>query len=251
MPAIVMQQHDMRRTVMNVLAVGANPDDVEFLCAGTLAAFARRGDRVSIAYLTQGDKGSASLPPEEIAGIRQKEAQSAAALIGAELHALGLPDGEVVVSLELRRRVVEVIRAARPDIIITHHPHDYMSDHNCTSRLVFDASFWAGSRHFEGDPGRLPPCERRPPLYYMDTVGGIGFIPQEYVDITEVMEVKIAMLSQHQSQIRYMKERDGLDFLDCMRTAARYRGFQCGVACAEGFIPERVYPSCSPRRLLP
>ena len=236
---------------MNVLAVGANPDDVEFLCAGTLAVFARRGDRVSIAYLTKGDKGSASLPPDEIAGIRQQEAQSAAAVIGAELHALGLPDGEVVVSLELRRRVVEVIRAAQPDLIITHHPHDYMSDHNCTSRLVFDASFWAGSRHFKGDPGRHPHCEQRPPLYYMDTVGGIGFVPQEYVDITEVMEVKTAMLSQHQSQIRYMKERDGLDFLDCMRTAARYRGFQCGVAYAEGFIPERVYPSCSPRRLLP
>ena len=236
---------------MNVLAVGANPDDVEFLCAGTLAIFARRGDRVSIAYLTKGDKGSSRLSPQEIAGIRQQEAQSAAAVIGAELHALGLPDGEVVVSLELRRRVVEVIRAARPDMIITHHPHDYMSDHNCTSRLVFDASFWAGSRHFEGDPGGQPHCDRRPPLYYMDTVGGIGFIPQEYVDITEVMEVKTAMLSQHKSQIRYMKERDGLDFLDCMSTAARYRGFQCGVAYAEGFIPERIYPSLATRRLLP
>jgi len=236
---------------MNVLAVGANPDDVEFLCAGTLAVFARRGDRVSIAYVTKGDKGSATLPPEEIAALRGQEAQSAAAVIGAELHSLGLPDGEVVVNLELRRRMVEVIREARPDMIITHHPSDYMSDHNCTSRLVFDASFWAGSRQFEGDPGRHPHCEKRPPLFYMDTVGGIGFVPQEYVDITAVIEVKTAMLSRHQSQITYMKERDGLDFLDCMTTAARYRGFQCGVAYAEGFIPERIYPSLTTRRLLP
>ena len=236
---------------MNVLAVGANPDDVEFLCAGTLALFARRHDRVSIAYLTQGDKGSATLPPAEVAALRRQEAREAAELIGAELHCLEIPDGEVVVSLELRRRVVEVMRACRPDLVITHSPNDYMSDHNNTSRLVFEASFWAGSRHFEGVPGGAPHCDLRPPLYYMDTVGGIGFVPQEYVDISGVIETKTAMLSRHRSQLEYMKKRDGLDFLDCMKTAARYRGYQCGVPYAEGFIPERVYPSISPRRLLP
>jgi LmbE family N-acetylglucosaminyl deacetylase len=147
--------------------------------------------------------------------------------------------------------VVEVMRACRPDLVITHCPNDYMSDHNNTSRLVFEASFWAGSRHFEGVPGGAPHCDLRPPLYYMDTVGGIGFVPQEYVDISGVIETKTAMLSRHRSQLEYMKKRDGLDFLDCMKTAARYRGYQCGVPYAEGFIPERVYPSISPRRLLP
>jgi LmbE family N-acetylglucosaminyl deacetylase len=237
--------------MMKVLAIGANPDDVEFLCAGTLAVFARRGDPVAIAYLTQGDKGSATLPPARIATIRRREAREAAAVIGAELFALGIPDGEVVVSLELRRRLVEVIRAVQPDLVITHHPQDYMSDHVNCSHLVLEAVFWAGSRRFRGAPGRAPHCEVRPPLYYMDTVGGIGFVPQEYVDITDVIEVKADMLSRHESQLAYMKQRDGLDFLDCMRTAARYRGYQCGVRYAEGFIPERVYPSLSPRRLLP
>ena len=236
---------------MNVLAVGANPDDVEFLCAGTLAACARRGDRISIAYLTQGDKGASAASPGEIAAVRRREAEAAAALIGARLTALGIPDGEVEVTLSLRRRVVEVIRSEQPDFIITHYPFDYMSDHNATSRLVFEASFWAGSRHFSGDPGSAPAHSLRPPVYYMDTVGGLGFLPQEYVDISPVMDLKTAMLSEHGSQLAYMKERDGLDFLDCMRTAARYRGYQCGVEYAEGFVPERVYPSLSPRRLLP
>jgi LmbE family N-acetylglucosaminyl deacetylase len=236
---------------MKVLAVGANPDDVEFLCAGTLARCAGRGDQIAIAYLTTGDKGGAAISLEETAAIRREEAENAARIIGAELYPLGIPDGHVEVNLAIRRRIVEVIRIVRPDVLITHYHRDYMSDHNNTSRLVKDASFWACVAGFEGDPNQAEPHSLIPPVYYMDTVLGIGFHPEVYVDITEVMDVKIEMLSKHQSQIRYMRERDGLDFLDCMKTAARYRGYQCGVAFAEGFIAERIYPSVSPRRDLP
>jgi LmbE family N-acetylglucosaminyl deacetylase len=236
---------------VKVLAVGANPDDVEFLCAGTLARYADRGDQTAIAYLTTGDKGGTDMSPEETAAVRREEADNAARVIGAELYPVGLPDGHVEVNLALRRRIVEVIRLARPDVLITHFHRDYMSDHSNTSRLVKDASFWAGVAGFEGYGGQAPSHDVIPPVYYMDTVLGIGFQPEQYVDITDVMEVKIEMLSKHQSQIRYMRERDGLDFLDCMKTAARYRGYQCGAAFAEGFIAERVYPSVSPRRDLP
>ena len=76
---------------MNILAVGANPDDVEFLCAGTLAVYAKRGDSVSISFLTTGDKGSSKIPPEEMATIRQQEAQNAAKIIGAKVFPLGIP----------------------------------------------------------------------------------------------------------------------------------------------------------------
>ena len=236
---------------MNVLAVGANPDDIEFLCAGTLALCANRGDKVSMAYLTTGDKGSNEIPLDQMAAIRKEEAENAARVIAADIYCLSIPDGEVEVSLALRRKVVELMRKARPDVLITHFPSDYMSDHNYTSQLVVDASFWTGVKCFMGDPGKAPKAEVIPPVFYMDTVGGIGFIPQEYVDISEVMDIKIEMLSQHKSQLEYMKERDGLDFLDCMKTAAKYRGYQCGVEYAEGFIPNRIYPSVSPRRILP
>lgn len=236
---------------MNILAIGANPDDVEFLCAGTLAVYAKRGDSVSIAYMTTGDKGSSEIAPEEMAGVRKEEAEKAAKVIGAKLLPLGIPDGEVEVSMLLRRRVVEVIRQVRPDMMITHSPNDYMSDHNYTSQLIVDASFWAGSKHFAGEPGKAEQAKIRPPVFFMDTLTGIGFLPQEYVDITEVMDIKIEMLSQHKSQLDYMKKRDGLDLLDYMKTAAKYRGYQCGVKYAEGFIPNRIYPSLSTKRLLP
>ena len=236
---------------MNILAVGANPDDVEFLCAGTLAVYANRGDSVSIAFLTKGDKGSREIPLEEMAAIRKGEAENAAKIIGAKMFPMGVPDGDVEVSLDLRRKTAELIRQTKPDAVITHFHDDYMSDHNYTSQLVVDASFWAGAKHFTGDPNQAPHVEVRPPVFYMDTLMGIGFVPQEYVDITEVMDIKIEMLSQHKSQLEYMKERDGLDFLDYMITAAKYRGYQCGVNYAEGFIPNRIYPSLSTKRLLP
>ena len=236
---------------MNILAVGANPDDIELLCAGTLAVYAQRGDHVAICYLTNGDKGSLECSPGEMATIRRREAQDSARVIGADLFPLEIPDGEVEVSLPLRRRVVGVIRQAQPDVIITHDRHDYMSDHNSTSRLVFDAAFWAMAGGFAGDPEEAPPASVSPPIFYMDTVGGIGFVPEEYVDISGVIDIKIEMLSQHKSQIAFMRERDGFDLIDYVRTSAKYRGYQCGVPYAEGFVPERVYPSVRPRRLLP
>ena len=236
---------------MNILAVGANPDDIEFLCAGTLAVYAKRGDTVAISYLTTGDKGSHDVPPEEMAAIRKEEAENAARILGADVVPLNIPDGEVEVSLAVRKKLVEIIRKTRPDVLITHYPRDYMSDHNNTSRLVVDASFWAGLPAFSSDPAISPHHDICPPVFYMDTLGGIGFVPEEYVDITETIDIKIEMLSQHKSQLRYMKERDGLDFLDYMKTAARYRGYQCGVTYAEGFVCERIYPSLSTKRVLP
>ena len=126
-----------------------------------------------------------------------------------------------------------------------------MSDHVNTSTLVFDATFWAAVKSFEGSPDESPVHDRIPPVYYMDTVAGIGFIPEEYVDITDVFDLKVEMLSKHQSQLTYMMERDKLDMLDYMTTAAKYRGYQCGVRYAEGFIRKKAYPSLSAERVLP
>jgi len=236
---------------MNILAVGANPDDVELLCAGTLARYARSGDSVHVCYISNGDKGGAANAAEATAAIREEESRKAARLINAELYPLNVPDGEVTASLELRRRLVGVIRRAKPDVVISHFEHDYMSDHNHTAALVADAVFWSKVAGFaataEAEDSQAGPLA----VYHMDTVAGINFSPEEYVDITDVMDVKIEMLSQHESQIRYMKERDGLDFIDYMVTAAKYRGYQCGVKYAEAFVRMKRYPFLTPRRLLP
>src|SRR5262245_1703278 len=105
---------------MKVLAVGAHPDDIEFLCAGTLAKYKRLGHEVAMAIATNGEVGSSTLPKAEIAAIRKKEAAASAAVIGAEFHWLGYPDEFLFNSEESRLRFIDLVRAVRPDIIICH-----------------------------------------------------------------------------------------------------------------------------------
>lgn len=234
---------------MRVLAVGAHPDDLEILAGGTLARFARDGHEVVMCHATTGNRGSFVHTAEEIAAVRLAEARRAADVIGAQHVTLGLGDGEVSASdPEHKRRVIDLVRDARPDVIITHHPQDYMGDHNEVSKLVFECSFYATLPLFETD---RPHHDVVTPIYYMDTVFGIGFAPGEYVDIGAVMDSKVAMLSAHESQLAWLREHDGIDAVEQMTVASRYRGMQCGAAYAEGFIGCQTWLRATTRRLLP
>lgn len=85
----------------------------------------------------------------------------------------------------------------------------------------------------------------------MDTLTGINFQPTEYVDITDTIEIKLKALQQHESQIKWMKDHDHIDFEDLVRTCSKQRGYQCGAGYAEGFTPYRGYLRLVTKRLLP
>jgi LmbE family N-acetylglucosaminyl deacetylase len=236
---------------MRVLAVGAHPDDLEILCAGTLARYRQAGHDVVMAHLCNGDCGHFVIPSEELSAMRAGEAAKAAEVIGAELLSLGIGDCDLRADdLQARQGVVDLIREARPDVIITHTPDDYMPDHVATSELVFFASFAASLPHWRTGKD-IPAHVAVPPIYYMDTLAGTGFIPEEYVDITPVFEKKLEMLKCHQSQVTWLQEHDGIDLEDFVTVMARARGLQCGVRYAEGFRQLRRWPRIVPRRLLP
>jgi LmbE family N-acetylglucosaminyl deacetylase len=234
---------------MRILAVGAHPDDLEILCGGTLARYAQSGHEVVMCHATKGDRGSFEHTSEQIAGIRQGEAERAAEIAGAEHVTLGLSDCEVLAADRYQRRaVVELVRESRPDLIITHYPSDYMSDHNEISKLVFDASFHATLPLFETNKPRHSVVA---PIYYMDTVMSLDFQPTEYVDVSETIDTKVAMLEAHQSQLTWLRDHDHVDIVDQMKIATRFRGLQCGVMYAEGFIPCQAWLRRRPERLLP
>lgn len=233
---------------MNVLAVGAHPDDLEILCGGTLARCARRGDRVTMLVMTDGSAGHAEIPAAELAVIREREARAAAALIGAEFIWLGLRDEFVFNDEPTRLLLLDAIRGARPDLILTHNPDDYHPDHRATSRAVFDTSFIMGLPNVE-TPN--PPHPGVATLHYFDTLAGQGFLPTEYVDISETWEVKLAMLQQHVSQVEWLRYHDRIDIAAFMETVARFRGLQCGVTHAEGFRTADAWPRVKPYRVLP
>jgi LmbE family N-acetylglucosaminyl deacetylase len=234
---------------VRVLAVGAHPDDLEILCGGTLARYVREGHDVVMCHASRGDRGSFVHTSEEIASIRDGEARRAAEICGAEHATLGLSDGEVNAADPAQQRLMaDLVRDSRPDVIITHAPNDYMGDHNEVSRLVFDCSFYATLPLYEtGKPHHSAVT----PVYYMDTLMGLGFQPSEYVDVTDVIETKAAMLEAHETQLTWLRDHDGVDVVEQMKAATRFRGLQCGVQYAEGFTPCLTWLRGTTRRLLP
>lgn len=232
---------------MNVLAISCHPDDVEIGCSGTLAKCVKRGDKVTVCHVANGNMGHEIIEPEELRKIRIQEAKNAGALAGIEVITLDigdlLPNG---CDIAQRDALVNVIKRVQPDFIITHSKTDYMPDHLAVSKLTFDAAFAASVPHY-GAAGKAEVT----PIFYMDNLAGMNFQPTEYVDITEEIDLKLQMLECHESQLKWMRDHDHIDFAEFVKTCSRFRGLQCGVAYAEGFTQELVWPKVLPKRLLP
>jgi LmbE family N-acetylglucosaminyl deacetylase len=154
----------------SILAIHAHPDDIETLGAGALALLAARGHRITLVTATAGEGGATETSPEETARIRQGEAADAAAIIGADYRCAGFPDLGVFNDDASRRRMTELIRAARPDIVITASPIDYHPDHEAVSVLARDACFASSVPNYCTGPAA--PLAEIPHLYFMDPIGG-------------------------------------------------------------------------------
>lgn len=234
--------------VQRVLAIGAHPDDVEIGCGGTLALYRKMGVEVVMASICAGDKGSRDLSCAETTQVRRQESEAAAGAIGATYTCLGQPDSELFENCQTRAQVIELIRKSKPDVILTHSPDDYHADHRTTSNLVSCASYSATSFKFETES---PPLERAASVLHMDNHLGVNFLPEEFVDITEVIDMKKRMILSHESQFAHLQERAGENLLDDAVLLGRIRGRQSGVEFAEGFRLCRVYPQIRTYRLLP
>src|SRR5262245_36083828 len=177
-----------------ILSIHAHPDDVEILAGGTLALLAAAGHSLSIVTMTPGDCGSADLPAEEIAAIRRNEAASAASRIGAEYRCAEFRDLSIFSDDASRRRVVEILRRNKPNLVLTSSPIDYMCDHEATSALVRDSCFAAPARNYATrDLQPAPPLAAIPHLYFMDPVGGVDrdgcpIMADFYVNVESVFE---------------------------------------------------------------
>lgn len=234
---------------MRVLAIMCHPDDMELQCAGTLLKYKRLGHDVITCHVANGNMGHYVIMPDELREIRAKEAQNAAKLAGYEVITADIGDLTVnSASVEQIDKIIKVIRYARPDVIITHSPDDYCSDHAEVSKLVFNASFSASCPHFKPELGEAVEVA---PIFYSEHSDGINFVPTEYVDITEEMETKEAMLACHESQLNWLLEHDGYDIIEVQRTRAAFWGLQCKAKYAEVFKQLNASGRMRTYRLLP
>ena len=235
---------------MRVLAVGCHPDDLEIACSGTLRKYVEQGAEVYMCHVANGDQGHVVIEPQELAAIRTLEAENAGKIIGAkQVFNLDVSDLQVNShDLDVMDAMADIVRFTRPDVIITHNDDDYMLDHKETSVIATNGSFCSGISH---RPRKYDAFSSFIPVFFMDTLAGVGFQPTHYVDISNQIDTKLRALECHESQLKWMLEHDNIDFADMVRTCSKYRGYQCGVAYAEGFRPYNVYPRYSTKNLLP
>lgn len=229
-------------TRLNVLAIGAHPDDVEFTCAGTLALLAREGASIAIATMTPGDCGSDELLSEQISSKRTEEARRSAALLKGDHRCLDFRDLRIFVDHETVRRATELVRKVAPDLVFAPSPQDYMLDHENTSAIARAACFNASVPNYDTEARpAASPTRRIPHLYYCDPIEhkdllGRPVEPTILVNISDVIETKTQMLACHASQREWLRRQHGTDhYIDFMKELAQARGCLAGWDFAEGF----------------
>lgn len=211
---------------IRVAVVTAHPDDAEIYAGGLIAAYAQMDIEVHIVIASNGDRGGA-LPAKTLGALRFDEGTAGAKKLGAEVHFLGLPDGELHDCANLSSLIGNVFSQISPNLILAHHPQDYHTDH----RAVAEASRTAASF--------------RAPVAWLDTMMGVGTTPTHYIDITVHQEVKQAAILCHSSQ-------DPQRFVERTQLLGKFRAAQCGHdGYAEAIQHNPTYPFCDIRALLP
>lgn len=220
---------------VEIMAFGAHPDDVEIGAGGSLLKAVRSGYRIGIVDLSQGEAAANGTASE-----RQKEAQAAAAGLGAKFRVnLGLPDGKIGVEKDISP-LVRLLRQYRPRIVLAPWPEDTHPDHRAAAELLRQALFWAKS------PGYLPEI---PPHAVARSFGYFingGREPRLVVDVSEHHREKLAVVKLHRSQFcleagRVNTRLNG-EFLAEVASRERYYGSLVGVEYAEGFWVEGPVP---------
>ena len=213
-----------------ILAVGAHAGDME-LTAGMLLARQRRlGDRVVLLHLTLGEGGNPRLSPEAYGAQKRREAEEAAAALGAEVLFGPWKDGELPTSDEAKRWVADAIRRVRPTHVVTHWRESIHKDHAAAHRLVADAVLLAS---LAGVRTERPPHRGVRAVWYAENwEDAAGFSPYVYVDVTEGAE------AWHAAVTKYEFVRGGISsfrYLDYYAALAVLRGAEARKGKAEAF----------------
>ncbi len=183
-----------------LLVIGAHPDDAEFHAGGLMTLWANAGHQLKIMCLTDGSAGHHQHAPEQLANIRQDEAEAAAKRLGASITVWQEADGRLQASLALREKLIAEIRTFAPDLIVTHRPADYHPDHRATAQLVQDACYLLQVPNIVPD---IPPLTKLPPvLLAWDRFTYPRLFRADWViDTTSVLDDVVALLNCHASQV--------------------------------------------------
>jgi LmbE family N-acetylglucosaminyl deacetylase len=201
---------------VNILAIGAHPDDIEFGCGGSLIKYSQRGHRLFLLVMTGGGSGA----PSE---TRMAEQTAAREILGAEdIFWGGYQDTHLGVDAEMIKKIESVIASVQPDFIFCHFPDDTHQDHRHLAQAVMSATRYIRNVLFYEGPTTQ------------------NFNPQVYVDIADTLEVKLEALRAHRSQVMKTNIED-LSIIEVARSCGNFRGIQGRVKYAEAFHALRLF----------
>jgi LmbE family N-acetylglucosaminyl deacetylase len=184
---------------INVVVIGAHPDDCDLDAGGTAIQFAKMGHRVLFVSATNGDAGHFNKGGEVLAKIRKAEAEEAGKRFGVTYKVLDNHDGLLMPDLNLRLQLIRLIREWKADVVIGPRPYDYHPDHRNTAIALQDAAFLVIVPNIAPD---VPALKKNPVFLYTEDrfKKPNPFTPDIVVDITSVFDQKIYAVSAHQSQ---------------------------------------------------
>lgn len=193
------QPKDGAKRKLRIICFGAHPDDAEYKNGGTAAKWAKLGHHVKLVSVTNGDIGHWRMSGGVLAKRRTAEVKAASKVLGSEAEVLDIHDGELLPSLENRKKIVRLIRKWKADIVISHRPWDYHPDHRYVGVLVQDAAFMVTVPYFCPD---TPHLKRNPVfLYSSDRFRRpYPFQADIAVALDDVMEQKIEAIDKIVSQ---------------------------------------------------
>jgi LmbE family N-acetylglucosaminyl deacetylase len=227
----------MEETPQRVLVVTPHPDDAEIWCGGTVARWIKEGAEVHYVLCTDGGKGTdrADITSQELKAAREKEQLNAARILGVkDVVMLDHPDGELEDTSDFRKEIVRQVRLVRPEVVLCTEPYRmnlaWHRDHRIVGQVTLDAVFPYARDH----------------LHFVDLWKNEGLEPHKagtilfwgterpdtYIDIANTLDLKIAAVKAHRSQMAYRSEREIIDFV---KERARDAGSQNGYQYAEAF----------------
>jgi len=225
---------------LDILAIGAHPDDIELSCSGTIAKEVDRGKKVGILDLTKGELGTRGTPQ-----IRAAEAQKASEVLGVTVREnLGFRDGFFVNDEKHQLEIIKVIRKYQPEIVLCNAIDDRHIDHAKGSKLTSDSCFLSGLRMIETQvDGHIQDPWRPKQVYHYIQWKNIE--PDFVVDVSGYMDKKMDSVRAYTSQFYDENSKEpstpisSKNFIESIKYRAADLGRIIGVAYAEGFTVER------------
>jgi len=241
----------MSRT-LTALAMGAHPDDIEFMMSGTLLLLKKAGVEIHVCNLANGCYGSEVYSKEETARIRALEAQAAAKVAEAIWHPSLFDDVGIFYDAPSLAKATAIVRQVKPDIVLTLSLNDYMEDHEASARLASSAVFNRCLPTYVTDPP-VPSFNKPVAVYHALPHGLLDMQrnmikPDFIIDVESVMPLKKEMLSQHRSQKDWLDATQGMgSYVESMATTCRQVGSRYGnCTFAEGWRRHNHMGYCAP-----